>query len=35
MNPSPWPERIVFAILAVALYVGAAATWWLPRAFPG
>ncbi len=28
-------RRIVLALVAVALYVGAAAGWWLPRSFPG
>lgn len=35
MNTSPWPARILLAILAVALFVGAAGHWWMPRPFPG
>lgn len=35
MNRSPWPTRILYAIFAVVLFVGAAAHWWLPRPFPG
>ena len=35
MRASPWPGRILFVVLGVALYVGAAARWWLPRGFPG
>ena len=35
MTSNPWPRRIVLAFVAFALYVGAAASWWLPRGFPG
>lgn len=28
-------RRILLGLAAVALYVGVAAGWWLPRGFPG
>lgn len=35
MSASHWPQRILMALAAAALYAGAAAHWWMPRAFPG
>lgn len=32
---SPWIERTLLTLLAGALYLGAAAHWWMPRTFPG
>lgn len=32
---SPWLQRCALTAFAVALYVGVAAHWWMPRGWAG